>query len=243
MDNLIVSAHQPSYIPYLGYVHKLIISDLFIIMDNVQYEKNGYTNRNMIKTSNGPIWLTVPIILKNHTNKIIKDMEINNSSDWKLSHWKSIYYNYKKANFFNHYSDFLENLYKQKWEKLTDITNYILRFIIKDLEISTKIEFLSDTNIKGKKDELILNMCKKYNANIFIFGSSGKTYADQEKFSKEKINLYFQEYKHPTYNQLWGDFISNMSIIDLLLNEGPKKSKNIILRNNINKEDFKNVKQ
>lgn len=94
---MILSAHQPAYLPWLGYFHKIAISDVFVILDEVQFEKNSFINRNKIKTSNGSVWMSVPINIDGHMNKTIRDMEISNKFNWRKKHWKSIYLNYKKA--------------------------------------------------------------------------------------------------------------------------------------------------
>ena len=93
---MILTAHQPAYLPWLGYFHKIAISDTFVILDKVQFEKNSFTNRNKIKTSNGSTWLSIPMEMSEHTNKAIKEMSIHNKFNWRQKHWKSIYLNYKK---------------------------------------------------------------------------------------------------------------------------------------------------
>ena len=101
---MILTAHQPMYLLWLGLFHKIAISDVYVYLDNVQFEKNSFSNRNRIKSAQEPIWLTVPVLLKNHLKKTIKEIQIDNSRDWRRKHWKSIYLNYKKAPYFNRYS-------------------------------------------------------------------------------------------------------------------------------------------
>ena len=105
-----ISAHQPAYLPWGGFIERISLSDVFIILDDVQFEKNSFTNRNQIKTSNGPTWLTVPVSLKGHTSSSIKDIEIANNKPWHKKHWKTIQQNYKKSPFFREHENFLKIL-------------------------------------------------------------------------------------------------------------------------------------
>jgi len=235
---VILAAHQPAYLPWLGLFHKMAISDNFVVLDDVQFEKNSFINRNRIKTAQGDMWLTVPVLMTGHIQKTIHDIEINNNVDWRSKHWKSIYLNYKKSPYFNRFSDFFEDLYKGEWIKLYDLLDYTMSFFIKELKIDTKIYIQSKLNITTKKQLLILDLCKHFNAKIFVFGALGKDYADSELFETNGIKILFQDYKHPAYHQLWGGgFISNMSIIDLLFNEG-ERSFEILMSGNINKENL-----
>ena len=236
---MILSAHQPAYLPWLGYFHKIALADQFIILDHVQYEKNSFINRNKIKSANGPIWLTIPVKNKAHLNKSIAEMEIDNQINWQDKHWKAIYYNYKKAPFFRKYCDFFEDLYKRDWIKLSDIINCQLEYLLKEIRIETKINNQSAFNIVGSKQELIINICHKFHAKEFIFGELGKDYADSDYFKSKGINIYFQNYHCPVYSQLWGDFVPNLSIIDLLFNVDPKNLLDIIMMNNQSVGDLK----
>lgn len=232
---MIISAHQPAYIPWLGYFHKIILSDVFIILDNVQFEKNSFINRNKLKSSNGETWITVPLKMNGHMDKMISDMEVDNSKHWNKKHWNTIYLNYKKADYFKVYQDQLEQIYLKERTSLIEITDEITKFILEVLEIDTKIIYQSELKIESKKQELIMEICKKMQGDLFIFGEQGKNYVNKEYFQKNKIDVYFQEYFHPRYNQLWGDFIPNLGIFDVIFNEGGKKAKEIIISQNIDK--------
>jgi len=223
-----LTAHQPAYLPWLGYFQKMILSSEYIILDKVQFEKNSFINRNRIKSSSGPVWLTVPVLTKGYHEKTILDMKINNTSKWRKKHWLTLLNNYKRAPFFSQYSDFFEDMYAKNWEKLIDLTDYSTRFFIKELDIETYFIKLSALEVESKKQDLVIDICKKRKANSFLFGSQGKDYVDNEKFENENIEIYFQDYEHPTYNQQWGEFIPYLSIVDLLFNEGPEKSQQLI---------------
>lgn len=235
----ILSAHQPAYLPWLGYFHKIAISDAFVILDEVQFEKNSFTNRNKIRTTHGAIWLTVPVLMTGHLKKTISQIEINNETPWRKKHWKSLYFNYKKAPYFDKYADFFEDFYKKDWIRLCDAAEYTLSFFIKELEIKTVFHKQSDLRVESTKQQLVLDLCKKLKSDTFVFGALGKNYADISMFKNNDVKAYFQNYKHPVYPQLQKNFISYLSIIDLLFNVGKARILDIIMSDNTSKKDLK----
>ena len=235
---MILTAHQPAYLPWLGFFHKMAISDIFIILDDVQYQKNYFTNRNKIKTAQGETWLTVPVLTSGHLDKTIREMQINSNTKWRKKHWKTIEINYRKAPFFEQYRDYFEALYKKKWINLFNLLDENIKFFVKELGINAKIYLQSEFEFKETKQELILEMCNYFDSDVFVFGKDGKLYADINYFKDNNRNIYFQDYKHPTYPQLYNEFISNLSIIDLLFNVGPKKAMEFIMRENDTKNDL-----
>ena len=183
------------------------------------------------------IWLTVPVLTKGHRERTIKEILINNSINWRKKHWKSILLAYKKAPFFNKYSDFLEDVYKREWELLTELNEHMLKWFLDVLGIKVTFLDASEFHFSGEKSDLVLDMCKCLKADIYIFGEMGKDYANIELFEKEDIKIIFQEYKHPGYPQLHGNFISHISILDLLFNCGDS-SLDILMEGNLTKEDI-----
>tara|TARA_Y100000768_G_scaffold361263_1_gene319183 strand:+ start:727 stop:1428 length:702 start_codon:yes stop_codon:yes gene_type:complete len=215
---MLISAHQPAFMPWLGYLHKIAVCETFVILDDVQFEKNSFINRNYIMSHNGPILLTVPIKLKNHFDNKIYDIEISNDSNWRKKHLNSIYLNYKKSPFFKEHFTFFEDIYNTEWTKLIDINNRILNYLIAIFEIKTKVAFLSDLNVKGSKTELIINICKKLNSNCFIFGMNGREYADIDFAKKNKINFLFQKFDSNSFHHQNLKSDKNLSSIDLIFN-------------------------
>lgn len=188
-----LSAHQPAYIPWIGYFNKIVSTDQFIIMDDVQFEKNSFINRNQIQTNQGNnIWLTIPVQTKDYKNKSIRDIEIDNKTQWRKKHWESIYQNYKKFPYFKLYENEIRKIYDNDWNYLIDILNYQLNTILSILDIKTNLIYLSDLNIKSKKQELIRDMCIKTNSHSFYFGANGINYAELDFFNKENISILFQ---------------------------------------------------
>jgi hypothetical protein len=238
----ILTAHQPAYMPWLGYFHKIGLADEFVLLDEVQFEKNSFTNRNKIKTANGEAWLTIPLEMKGHIGRNINEMRIDENSDWRKKHWNSLFLSYKKAPFFSHYSDFFETYYKNTTTSvLTEFIKVSSDFFFKELNILLKMEELSKLGITSKKQELIMDLCKKTGSDVFVFGSQGKDYADIEFFKSQAIKCFFQEYKHPEYNQLWGEFKPYMCILDCLFNLGAERTAEIIFENNLTPQELKGI--
>jgi hypothetical protein len=232
---MILTAHQPVYLPWIGLFHKIAISDVYLFMDNVKYLKQDWNNRNKIKTSDGSLWLTVPVGTKGSDNFILKDVRIENNHKWNKKHWLSMQNFYRRAPYFKYYAHFFEEVYSKKWDNLVDINLYMLNWFLETLGIATKVIIARDFNFKGIKSDLILDICLQLNANQYVFGCNGINYADIENFHNYGIKPFFQSYIHPVYNQLHGNFIPYMSIVDLLFNEGPR-SMEIIMSGNITKE-------
>ena len=233
----VLTGHQPLYLPWLGFFHKVAMSDVYVFMDDVQFINEDYIHRNKIKGPTGWVWLTVPVLSKDHLDKTIREMYIDNKKMWNKKHWKSIYYNYSKAPYFESHADFFEKTYKKKWDKIADLDEYLLKYLFKELGISTKFVKASEQNFEGKKSERILDMCTKLGADAFVFGKMGMDYADIKSFEGKNIKVYFQNYKHPTYQQLYGEFISHLSIVDLLFCHG-EKSRDILMEGNPTREDL-----
>lgn len=219
---MMLTAHQPSYLPWLGLFHKIALADRFILFDQVQYVPKDWISRNRIKTSAGPIWLTVPVQAKGYLDKTIAQIEVQNELPWARKHWKSILLNYRQAPHFKDYAGFFEDLYAREWKLLADLDLYMLRGLLDFLGVKTPVERAGAYSFQGQKSALVVDMCRQVGAKAYIFGGEGKNYADLAEFAAAGVRPVFQEYKHPVYRQLHGDFAPFMSVIDLLFNEGPR---------------------
>lgn len=239
---MILTAHQPAYFPWLGYFHKISLADQFILLDSVQFEKNSFVNRNKIKTSNGLAWHTIPIEMKGHMNKSILEVKIDEQSNWRRKHWNSLLMNYKKTPFFSRYADFFENYYTAvTTNSLIEFIAVSTDFFFKELNITIPKSKLSDLGIQSTKQDLIIDMCNLMKCDTFVFGALGKNYANKSFFDSHNISIYFQEYQHPSYTQLWGDFLPYMGVVDLLFNLGAERSKELITLNNISQKELKQI--
>lgn len=229
---MILTAHQPVYLPWLGLFHKIALADLFIVFDQVQYQPKDWNNRNKIKTREDPIWLSVPVLRKGYLEKTISDIEINNTVPWGRKHWRSMKLAYEKAPHFKQYSDFFEDTYSKRWESLVELNTHMLRWYLEQLGLSVPVRSAGEWDFQGQKGELVLDMCKRVGATDYIFGAQGRDYADVPAFQAQGIRVHFQEYRHPVYPQMHGEFAPYMSIVDLLFNCG-SDSLGILMDDNI----------
>ena len=229
---MILTAHQPVYLPWLGLFHKIALADLFCYFDIVQYQRKDYNNRNKVKTSNGELWLSVPVESKNHLSKNVSKILIV-QDNWAKKHLKSIELNYKKTLFFKDYFPKLQSiLINESKDSLGHLNLKLLEYFMECLKIDTPIVKASDYNFEGIGSDLVLDMCVKLDADSYIFGEQGKNYADVKAFKESEVVVKFQDYIHPVYRQIGRNFLPYMSIIDLLFNEG-EKSYEILMSNNI----------
>ncbi|MBU2540561.1 MAG: WbqC family protein [Candidatus Omnitrophica bacterium] len=217
---MIISVHQPQYLPWLGFFDKIDRSDCFVFLDNVQYKKREFQNRNKIRTKDSWIWLTVPVITKGLYTQKINEVEIDNDLDWSNDHLKSIKFNYSRAQFFKVYFEFFQKLYSKKWQRLADLNVFIIKEMLLSLGIRKDIYFESELGIISEKSCRIIDICKRLNADTYFSGEGGRDYLDEKQFEKNSIKLVYQDFAHPEYGQCYGSFVSNMSIIDLLFNQG-----------------------
>ena len=217
-----ISIHQPQYLPWLGYFDKIESAESFVLLDNVQFAKGSFQNRNRIRTNDGWIWLTVPVITKGHFRQALNEVEINNKVCWQHKHWQSIKINYNRAKHFKEHGPFLDAVYFKRWDRLVDLNVFITKYILSYLGIERKIYFASHLKIDGNSTDRLINICKCLNADTYLSGTGAYDYIDAAKFTKEKIKLKFQDFTHPAYNQLYSPFIPYMSIMDLIFNYGQK---------------------
>ena len=225
---MIVAGHQPNYLPWLGFFDKIRRSDIFIIEDNVQFEHQGYTNRNKIMTANGVRWLTVPV---KHTNRhmLINEVKISNKGEpkWENRHWLTLKHNYCRAPFWHEYADFFEDTFHREWTSLIDLNLHLIRGIMRFLNIQKPLVMASSLPAKGKKTELIISQCKAIGAQVQFAGIGGKNYIDQNRFEQEGIKLLFQNFKHPRYTQNCSEFVPNLSVVDYLFCHGAVNKKQV----------------
>lgn len=219
---MIVAIHQPEHMPWLGFFDKARQADLLVILDNVQFRKNYFQNRNKIRTQQGWAWLTVPVMAKGKSSQLIQDVLVNNAVNWRSKLLKSIFYSYNRAPFFEKYSGFLEQTYNWRRICLADLNEQIIRHIIHQFRIEVRIIRASTLGVTGSGTDLLLQICQKLNTDIYLSGISGKDYLDESKFTEQGIKVIYQEFYHPIYKQLYEPFLPCMSAIDLLFNYGDK---------------------
>jgi hypothetical protein len=227
---MILTAHQPVYIPWAGLFDKITQADQFCIFDVCPMEDSGFENRNRILTQAGELWLTVPVRRERHTP--LSEIRIAQGVSWARKHWRSIELAYQKAPFWNRYAPDLRPFYlATHWQRLVDLDEVLLRWCMNVLGLQRPIRRASTLGpLSGTKSELVLSMCRAMGADVYVFGAMGRDYADVEAFKRAGIEVRFQEYRHPTYPQVGGNgFVSHLSVLDLIMNVGPDSLK--VLRN------------
>jgi hypothetical protein len=216
--------HQPMYLPYPGFFHKLSLADVLVIMDDVQYDKR-FTNRNRILVPQGPMWLTVPIVKE---DKFLPNgsVRINKSVNWRDDHWRKISLSYRNAAFYDLYAGRLEETFQREWDLLLDLDLDLLKKAMEWLGLNLPIVRESELKVGGKATERLINTCKAVGADTYVSGSGGKNYIDLRLFENEGIRLVYQEYAPTPYRQRFGrTFVPDLSIVDALFNLGPNASR------------------
>jgi len=228
---MICAIHQPQTYPWLGYFAKIMQADVFIFLDNVQFKKNEWQNRNKIRTPNGWLWLTVPVI--HHFGQNINIVEINHTVDWQKKHLQTLHTYYGRAPFFKQYFERIAALYQNIWQNLAQFNIASIRLIMSLIGITTPTLIASEMPELNDKpaisaDERLITATRSVGANIYLSGAGGHDYLNTELFPENGIELRFQSFEHPVYRQLTPDFLPFMSILDLIFNEGPRTNSIII---------------
>jgi hypothetical protein len=208
---------------------KIARSDLFVFLDTVSFQKNGVQNRNTIKTMHGIQWLTVPVMQK--LGNPINEVRIV-KSNWQQKHFKSLLINYKKAKYFERYLSDLQHIYLNEWDYISVLNIETTKLMMRWLGIEVPIKKASELGVSGKASDLLLSICKKTNASIYISGIGGKRYINETIFSEANVSIEYLEPKLPErYPQLYPKipFVPDLSALDIIFNCGQEWSKYIIL--------------
>lgn len=216
---MVVAAHQPQYLPWLGYFDKIDTADVFVLLDDVQYKKNEWQNRNKIKTAQGWQWLTVPVMYK--YPQLINEVEINNKVNWQHKQRQAILSNYRRAPFYGRLAEFFEDIFSTSWQRISELNIGVIRGLTAILGIDTPLYVASELEeFPQDADERLIAITKHFVADTYLAGRGGRGYMDLEKYNQNGITLIFQDFKHPVYRQLFGQFEPFMSVVDLIFNHG-----------------------
>lgn len=220
---MVVAIHQAHYLPWLRYVEKLARSDCFVLLDDVQFEKNGFQNRTKIKGPQGWTYLTVPI--RKPVLRPIREIEIDNSTNWPEKHRRTLESCYRKAPHWEPYGRELLALYEQPWERLAELNRAFLGLLLRQLDVKTPIVPSSEIPTSGLATQRLVELCTAVGGDTYLSGThAAHAYLDTALFESSGVRLAFQQWEAPEYRQLYpsAGFIPELSIVDLLLNEGPR---------------------
>lgn len=217
-----VAIHQPECLPWLGFVDKIRQSDIFVLLDSVQFEKNYFQNRNRIRTAAGVQWLTVPVLTKGQFGQAINDVRIRTAEPWQRRHCRGLALSYGRAPFFDRYFPAMSRIYEQAWELLADFNVAVIDWLARAFGYERRFVLASSLSVEGKSSELLARLCVALDAGVYLSGVSGRDYLDETPFREAGIAVRYQEFRHPVYRQCYEPFIPQMSSLDLLFNVGPE---------------------
>lgn len=216
---MILAAHQPQFAPWLGFFDKLDRADVLVLLDNVQFKKNEWQNRNRIKSSAGPQWLTVPVSF--HFGDRIRDVKIAHRQDWCRRHLESLRACYGRTPHFQTIFALYGGATAHTWDKLCDFNIALIRALMSELGVTTPIVIASELpSLPEDRDERLIGLCRRLGAHTYLAGDGGRAYMGLERFERAGLAVVFQQYEHPTYPQRFGPFMPRLSILDLLFNCG-----------------------
>lgn len=225
-----IGIHQPNYLPWLGYFYKIRQSDVFVILDNVEYQTgnaNSITNRSRIKTANGEQWLTVPV--KKSESKLIMDIPMDLQQNWKIKHIRSIQMAYSKSPFFKEFFPMIENWLNFESQSLSEFNTHLILKACELFEIKTELRIASQLPLTNDdKNGRLIEICKLLGANIYLSGKGAQKYMDMALYENAGIAVEFSSFNHPEYKQLHGDFIPGLSFIDAIMNCGAEETRRLI---------------
>lgn len=220
---MVVTIHQPEHLPWLGFCHKATLADVFVLLDVVQFRKNYFQNRNRILGPHGPMWVTVPVRLQGHTQKTIAEMEIHNAVPWARKWWGSLRHAYGHTPYFDAHARFFESVASRVWTHLADLNLAIIEYLFDALGIRCRLVRASTLPVAGARSTLLLDICARLGASVYLAGQHGRDYLDISIFEARGIAVRYHSFRHPTYPQgRGGPFVPNLSVIDLLFRCGPE---------------------
>jgi hypothetical protein len=211
---------QPGYLPWLGFFDQFRRADIFVYYDDVQYDKHGWRNRNRIKTQHGLQWLTVPVRHSGLDLPRILDVAIDGRTPWARKHVASIRQAYARAPFLSRYLPDLQALLERPQEQLVDLDIAVVDLMCTWLGLTRRVERSSALGIEGERSDRLLRICQRFGARTYLSGNAAQEYLDADLFEREGIRVEWQNFHHPAYSQLHGEFVPFLSALDLVLNCG-----------------------
>lgn len=217
-----VTIHQPNFLPGVSYFSKMLTSDVFVFLDSVPFSKNNWTNRNRILSANGVQWLTVPVLTKGREGQLIADVETNARENWQARHLKSVQQAYSKALHFGGMYEHVASHYRGDVEHLAAFNVGLITKIARVMGYQGELVLASSLGAPGESTELLVAICESVGAKEYVAGPGGRRYLNERLFRDAAIRLSVCEYVPVPYRQMHGTaFVENLSVIDLMFNEGP----------------------
>jgi len=226
---MIISTSQPYFAPYPGFFYKAHLSDYFVILDDVQFpRKTTWITRNRFKNDQGTLWMTIPVRKRGLGLQKISEVKICQAGNWKKKHLRSLQSSYAHAPFLLDHLGLMERVLSLRYDGLLDLNLEIINYILSYLKIQTQMVLISELGVKGKGTPLIIDICKSLGATQFLVQSSALAYYDKVQFKSEGLELVSFKKPEYIYPQLWGEFITNLSVLDMMFTCGTK-TRDIVL--------------
>jgi hypothetical protein len=227
---LTVAAHQPGFIPWMGYFHKMLGCDVFVVMDDLQFEAQNFQNRNRVKVNNGTTWLQVPLERGPREQRICDkriSQDFRGKEDWRRRAWLTIKTHYGRAPYFRLYAEELEAVLAAEWTSLVALDLHLTRLMMKWLGVDRPLLLSSELALRGRRTERLVDLCTRLGADTYLSGRGGSVeYLELHKFAQAGVRVAWQRFRHPVYPQLYPalGFVSHLGAIDLILNCGPRSA-------------------
>jgi hypothetical protein len=226
---MILATHQPIFLPWPGFFYKAAHAECMVLLDDVQFPRGtSWMNRNRLKDEDGTVWLTVPVRKKGRGLQSIRDVEICDGRPWRRKHLRSVRQNYANAPYFDEYFTAMESIYGRHHALLADFNIELLRYFCKVLGLNTQVLRQSDLGIAGGGTDLLIKICERTGADRLLIFPATEKYLDSAEMHRHGIEIRAIRFRPPVYPQLWGKFIYNLSIADMLMNCGPASRKIVL---------------
>ncbi len=225
MQQKVVAIHQPNFLPWLGYFDKIVRSDVFIFLDNVQFPKTGGTWMNRVKmlVAGAATWVTVPVCRNFSGVRLVNEMQIDDQRDWRAKLLKTIHCNYKKAACFDEVFPVLEGwLHKPSGASLADYNIVCIEAMMERLNLDRrKLVRSSSLPSEGTGTDLLISLAKTVGGTVYMCGGGAAGYQEDAKFAAAGLRLQYQNYQHPVYPQVAvSGFVMGLSIVDAMMSLG-----------------------
>jgi hypothetical protein len=225
---MIVACQQPYFLPWPGFFAKAMSADLMVLLDHVQFPLgSSWVSRNRIKTKDGQLWLSVPVLRRNRTWQKIHQVEIFNERGWGKKFTQRLEFAYHHAPYLEDHRPFFDRTFGSHWTRLVELNLPILDYLGAVLSLQTPVQLSSALGIESTGTQLLVDICRKTKADTYLSSRAGQKYIDESMLRRAGIKTRYLHFRPPAYPQLWGPFLPNLSVIDLIFNCGPK-SRSII---------------
>ncbi|MDZ7266428.1 MAG: WbqC family protein [candidate division KSB1 bacterium] len=215
----IIAAHLPVYLPGAALFHKLARADALLFADHLQYSKRSVINRGRIKTPEGARWLTVPVLTRGRGRQAIREVEINRNEAWARRHWRSLQTNYHPAPYFLQFADRFAAIYRREWRRLLDLNLALFETLCACLEMTKPVHLSSELALAGTAQPWLIAAIKQLGGTAYLAEASALP-LPAAAFAEAGIALLSLPRRVERYHQLYGEFLADLSVVDVLFNEG-----------------------